>query len=33
MDTRLSDIITEKAKKVPGVKSISVRLRPTGFFT
>jgi len=33
MDTRLSDIITEKASKVPGVSSVSVRLRPTSFFT
>ncbi len=33
MDTRLSDIIKGKASKVPGVSSVSVRLRPTGFFT
>lgn len=33
MDSRLSDIIKEKAMKVPGVVSASVRLRPTGFFT
>ncbi len=33
MDTRLSDIIKEKTMKVPGVSSVSVRLRPTGFFT
>ncbi len=33
MDTKLSDIIKEKAMKVPGVASVSVRLRPTSFFT
>jgi cytidylate kinase len=33
MDTRLSDIIKEKAMKVPGVTSVSVRLRLAGLFT
>ena len=33
MDSRLSDIIKEKAMKVPGVSNVSVRLRPTGFFS
>jgi cytidylate kinase len=33
MDSRLPDIIKEKAMKVPGISSVSVRLRPTSFFT